>query len=75
MAIATPTPRLAPPAIAANVARLDRSSPLPLWAQLETDLRRRLEDGEFDDAFPTDLMLTEAYEVSRHTVREAVRQL
>jgi GntR family transcriptional regulator len=55
---------------------LDRTSPMPLWAQLETDLRRRLEAGEFDDGyFPTDLELTEAYEVSRHTVREAVRQL
>lgn len=48
---------------------------MPLWAQLETDLRRRLEGGEFDDAFPTDLVLTEAYGVSRHTVREAVRNL
>ncbi len=55
---------------------LDRQSPLPLWAQLERELRRRLEAGEFDDgAFPTDLELTAAYEVSRHTVREAVRHL
>ncbi len=48
---------------------------MPLWAQLEADLRKRLEAGEFDEAFPTDLDLTEAYGVSRHTVREAVRQL
>ncbi len=55
---------------------LDRSQPLPLWAQLEADLRRRLDDGEFDDGiFPTDLVLTEEYEVSRHTVREAIRHL
>jgi len=55
---------------------LDRTSPMPLWAQLEIDLRRRLEAGEFNDGFfPTDLDLTEAYEVSRHTVREAVRHL
>lgn len=55
---------------------LDRSSPMPLWAQLEMELRRRLELGEFDEGhFPTDLELTEAYEVSRHTVREAVRHL
>lgn len=55
---------------------LDRSSPLPLWAQLETDLRRRLDGGEFDDGrFPTDLELTNEYEVSRHTVREAIRHL
>lgn len=55
---------------------LDRDSPMPLWAQLEKELRRRLEAGEFDAGpFPTDLQLTEAYEVSRHTVREAVRHL
>lgn len=54
---------------------LDRSSPLPLWAQLEADLRARLEAGEFADSFPTDLTLTVQYEVSRHTVREAIRHL
>jgi GntR family transcriptional regulator len=49
---------------------------MPLWAQLEADLRRRLDAGDFNDGqFPTDLELTEAYGVSRHTVREAVRHL
>jgi GntR family transcriptional regulator len=48
---------------------------MPLWAQVEADLDRRLESGEFDDRFPTDLELTETYGVSRHTVREAVSQL
>jgi GntR family transcriptional regulator len=54
---------------------LDRSSPLPLWAQLLDDLRTRLDAGEFADAFPTDLELTTDYGVSRHTAREAVRRL
>lgn len=54
---------------------LDRNSPMPLWAQLEADLRTRLESGEFEKGFPTDLQLTETYSVSRHTVREAVRHL
>jgi len=54
---------------------VDRSSPLPLWAQVEADLRRQLEAGEFTEAFPTDLQLTQMYDVSRHTVREAVRHL
>lgn len=59
-----------------TIQPLDRTSPLPLWAQLEADLRRRLDSGEFDDGqFPTDLELTEGYHVSRHTVREAVRHL
>ena len=48
---------------------------MPLWAQLEADLRARLEAGDFAEAFPTDLDLTRTYEVSRHTVREAVRHL
>lgn len=54
---------------------LDRSSPLPLWAQLEAELRRRLDSGEFDDGFPTDAQLVKRYDVSRHTVREAIRHL
>ncbi|MEE9416013.1 MAG: GntR family transcriptional regulator [Acidimicrobiales bacterium] len=57
------------------IVSLDRSSPMPLWAQLDADLRRRLEAGEFDEGFPTDADLSGDYEVSRHTVREAVRHL
>jgi GntR family transcriptional regulator len=56
-------------------AVLDRDSPVPLWAQLETELRRRLQHGEFDTAFPTESELTATYDVSRHTVREAVSRL
>ncbi len=58
-----------------SVNPLDRASSVPLWAQLEGELERRLHAGEFDDGFPTDLQLTEAYGVSRHTVREAIRHL
>ena len=54
---------------------MDRSSALPLWAQIVEDLRCRLAAGEFEDRFPTDEELTRHYEVSRQTVREAVRQL
>lgn len=54
---------------------LDRRSPLPLWAQLLDDLRRRLATGEFDERFPTDRELMEQYRASRHTVRHAVGQL
>ncbi|MGI9622706.1 MAG: GntR family transcriptional regulator [Acidimicrobiales bacterium] len=48
---------------------------MPLWAQLEADLQRRLELGEFDERFPTDGALVDEYDVSRHTVREAIRHL
>lgn len=54
---------------------LDRHSPMPLWAQLHDDLNRRLALGAFDDAFPGELDLVAEYEVSRHTVREALRRL
>jgi len=54
---------------------LDRSHPLPLWAQLESELKRRLDAGEFTNRFPTDNELVDQYGVSRHTVREAIRHL
>ena len=54
---------------------LDRRSPLPLWAQLDADLRRRLDTGEFVEAFPAEQALVAQYAVSRQTVREALRRL
>ncbi|MGW2407183.1 GntR family transcriptional regulator [Streptomyces sp. NPDC001739] len=54
---------------------LDRRSPLPLWAQLLDDLRRRMDAGAFTEEFPAEHRLTAEYEVSRHTVREALRKL
>jgi GntR family transcriptional regulator len=48
---------------------------MPLWAQLETALKQRLDAREFDDRFPTDNELVNEYGVSRHTVREAIRHL
>ncbi|UAL29598.1 GntR family transcriptional regulator [Nocardioides rotundus] len=54
---------------------LDRSVRVPLWRQLQDDLVRRIEGGEFPDTFPGELELMESYGVSRHTVREAVGRL
>ncbi len=54
---------------------LDRSSPLPLWAQLHGELARRIRAGAFPHEFPGELQLMRDYGVSRHTVREAVRRL
>lgn len=59
----------------ASVIPPDRSSPLPLWAQVSADLRRRCADGAFADGVPGELALCEEYRVSRHTVREALRVL
>ncbi len=54
---------------------LDSSDPLPLWAQLAGELRRRLSVGDFDERFPTEVELAGAFAVSRATVREAIRRL
>ena len=57
-------------------ARLpNRDLPTPLWSQVSDDLRRRISAGEFPEAFPGEIALTEQYEVSRHTIREALRVL
>jgi GntR family transcriptional regulator len=54
---------------------LDRTGAVPLWRQLREELVSRLAAGEFDDQFPGELALVEDYGVSRHTVRQALRQL
>lgn len=58
-----------------GVRALDRDDPLPLWAQLQRELTRRLGAGAFDAAFPGEVELQRTYQVSRHTVREALRRL
>ncbi|MDQ2708097.1 MAG: GntR family transcriptional regulator [Actinomycetota bacterium] len=54
---------------------LDRTNPLPLWAQLEADLQRRMQAGAFDVRFPGEHELVEEYAISRHTVRDALRRM
>lgn len=54
---------------------LDRHLALPLWAQLAADLRARVAAGDFAEGFPTEQELSASYEVSRNTVREAMRRL
>jgi GntR family transcriptional regulator len=54
---------------------IDRSNPLPLWAQIEADLRRRMRAGAFEERFPGEHELVAEYVVSRHTVRDALRRL
>lgn len=49
--------------------------PATKWETVLADLERRLEAGEFTDRFPTDRELVEHYDVSRQTVREAIRRL
>lgn len=55
---------------------VDRQAPLPLWAQVQSDITRRIKRGEFEGVdFPGEHQLVAEYDVSRHTVREALRAL
>lgn len=54
---------------------LDRASALPLWAQMVSDLRDRVARGDFAESFPSESQLSTTYDVSRQTVREALRRL
>jgi GntR family transcriptional regulator len=54
---------------------VDRGNGPPLWSQVRSDLRRRAGRGEFDRQFPGENALVAEYEVSRTTVREALRAL
>jgi len=56
-------------------SRLDPRQATPLWAQLSDLLRERLLSGEYPERFPTEAELTAEFEVSRATVREAIRRL
>jgi len=57
--------------------KLRPGSPLPLYYQLEQDLRARIRANEFSDGapIPTEQRLCESYGVSRITVRRALDAL
>lgn len=59
------------------IKKLDRNSPVPLYYQLKEALREAIEQGEIPDStpLPTEEELIRTYNVSRTTVREALRGL
>jgi GntR family transcriptional regulator len=56
---------------------IDRSSPVPYYAQVKELIRRRIELGEWPvgDQLPVDADLCRMFEVSRTVVRQALRDL
>ncbi|MEO7126251.1 MAG: GntR family transcriptional regulator [Nakamurella sp.] len=48
---------------------------LARWRLVAQDVTARIARGEFIDVFPGELALAQEYEVSRHTIREALRDL
>ncbi len=56
---------------------LNQNSPIPLYFQLQDLLQNKIESGEFEahTSLPTEAELSRQYNVSRATVREALRAL
>src|SRR5690606_7049040 len=56
---------------------LDLHSPLPLYHQLQEYIASQIEEGKLapGDPLPTEAELSSAFNVSRATVREALRHL
>ena len=56
---------------------LDHQSPIPLYLQLKDLLASQIEGGTLqpDDALPSERQLCERFDISRTTVREALREL
>jgi GntR family transcriptional regulator len=56
---------------------VSRSSRLPLYHQVELDMRRRVEDGQWraGDRIPSESELCEHYGASRITIRRAISEL
>lgn len=54
---------------------LDKQSPIPLHLQLCNLLKQEISQGMYEDKIPTEYELMEQYDVSRSTVRQAVKTL
>ncbi len=56
---------------------IDKNSPLPLYYQLEEQIKKSIETEEFQpgDALPSERELSESYQISRMTVRQAITNL
>lgn len=60
-----------------DIVAVNTHSPLPLYHQIEADLRRMIASGIISpsDILPPELELSRAYGVGRHTMREALSRL
>ena len=59
------------------MAGIDRSSPIPIYHQLKSLIRERIENGHWrpGDRLPTEYEFCERYAISRAPVRQALAQL
>lgn len=58
-------------------AVVDKGSPIPMYVQIEEELKRRIDTGEYPvgTAIPSERELTELFGVSRMTVRQSITNL
>jgi GntR family transcriptional regulator len=56
---------------------IDKSSPIPIYYQLEEFIKKQIENGELqpDEAIPSEREYAERYQISRMTVRQAINNL
>jgi GntR family transcriptional regulator len=56
---------------------VDKTSPLPIYYQLEQEIKALIENGDLSpgDVVPSERELSEKYEISRMTVRQAINNL
>ncbi|MFP3511900.1 GntR family transcriptional regulator [Peribacillus sp. SIMBA_075] len=56
---------------------IDKNSPLPIYFQIEEQIKRQIENGEFQahDALPSEREYAEQFGISRMTVRQAINNL
>ncbi|HEX7056292.1 MAG TPA: GntR family transcriptional regulator [Bacilli bacterium] len=57
--------------------KINKTSPVPLYHQLRSELERLIQEEKMKpgDAFPSELELCDMYNVSRTTVRQAIREM
>lgn len=57
--------------------KIDRNSPIPVYYQVELDLKNRILKGEWDgfDKLPTEVDLAKQYDISRLTLRQSIAEL
>jgi GntR family transcriptional regulator len=63
--------------ISNNISPIDKESPVPIYYQLKQYIMSKIKSGEWpqDSLIPSERELSEAFDVSRMTIRQAVNEL